>query len=242
MLRRSSAILLALTALATVRATAGTRPRAYVGLQGLGLTGVHRDVAGSQYGVAIGLLLQAGIEGKRFALHAEGIPPVSLPQRPSAAYGQSTPQLSLINGALRVALDRRARFWGGVGMTVINQRTPLPNIDQVVTSRLAGVRYEMHYVSSRTRSHFVEVTVGGATNLTGSDRYTYSIAHVPVDRGERAAEEDALVAYGIRHAASEWLIGVRTIGFSAKFVQTGEAADRNNGAGVLLEYRQYILK
>jgi hypothetical protein len=243
MLQKCRVALVVAAALLPLPAKADTLPaRAYVGAQALGLAGVHRDIAGSQYGFALGLLLQAGIEAKRFALHAEGIPPVSLPQRASAAYGQSTPQLSLIDGAVRAAVDRHARFWVGIGMTVINQRTPLPHINQVVSSRLAGARYEVHYANTRGGTHFFEVTIGGAPKLTGSDRYTYSTAHAAVEKPERAAEEDVLMAYGIRHASSEWLIGVRSIAFSAKFEQTSEAADRNNGAGVLLEWRQYLLK
>jgi hypothetical protein len=35
-------------------------------------------------------------------------------------------------------------------------------------------------------------------------------------------------------------VGIRTINFSARFALTGEAADRNNGAGPLLEWRQYV--
>jgi len=214
----------------------------YLGAQGLLATGAHTDVAGTQHGIAVGAILQFGAHGKRVELHLEGIPPVSLPQKPSVAYGAATPQLSLINGAARFAVDPSAHLWAGVGETIINQRTPLPNLSQVVASRLAGVRYELAYRAPVGESHFVEMTFGAAPHLTGSDHYTYSIPHPGIDKPEVAAEEDGTIAFGITHANSELLFGLRSINFSARFVLTGEAGDRNNGAGVIVEWRRFILK
>jgi hypothetical protein len=229
---------LALALACTVSAVAQTR--VYLGGQAMLLTGAHTDIAGTQHGVAGGAMLQLGVYGKRVGARIEGIPPVSLPQAPSAFYGQATPQLSLINGALRVAVDRPAHWWLGAGMTVINQRTPLPNISQVVSSRLSGARIEAAYRAPLNDRHFIEAFVGAAPHLTGSDHYEYSIAHPPVDKPEIAAEEDAMIAFGIVQRSSEWLFGVRSINFSAKYALTGEAGDRNNGGGLVAEYRAFI--
>jgi hypothetical protein len=214
----------------------------YFGAQGLLAGGTHTDVAGRQNGVAAGAILQFGAAAKRVAIHVEGIPPVSLPQKPSAFYGAATPQLSLINGAVRFAIDPAARVWGGIGETIVNQRTPLPNLSQVVSSRLAGVRYELTYRAPISDRRFVEATLGGAPHLTGTDLYTYSIAHPPVDKPEVAAELDAMIALGVTHENSEMLFGLRTINFSARYVLTGQAGDRNNGAGVIVEWRRFINK
>lgn len=238
-MRRSSKLLLA-ALLALPMMGAQPRTHVYVGLQALLAAGAHTDVAGKQSGIAGGALLQFGVRGSRASFHAEGIPPVSLPQAPSAFYGEATPQLSLINAAADFAVDRDARWWLGAGMTVINQRTPLPNIDQVVASRLAGARYEFSYRKPIGASNFVEVVLGGAPRLTGADHYTYSNGSPEVDKPEVAAEEDGMVAYGITRGNTQWLAGVRTINFSARYANTGAAADRNNGAGVLLEVRQFV--
>ncbi|HEY8312561.1 MAG TPA: hypothetical protein VIG51_00180 [Candidatus Baltobacteraceae bacterium] len=219
---------------------AGPSPAIYGGLQTLAITGVHSDVGGSQRGAGIGALLQLGANGRRFGIHVEGIPPVSLPQRPSALYGQATPKLSLLNGAVRVALDARSRLWLGIGATIINQQTPLPNIFQVAGSRLAGARYEAFYRGPIRDNRFIEVLVGGAPRLYGADHFIYSDGSPSVNKDERAAELDASIAYGIRHARSEVLFGLRTINFAAQFTKTGEAADRNNGVGVMLELRRII--
>ncbi len=234
-MRASSSLILAVALLGTAPAHG-----VYFGLQGLAVTGSHTDVAGKQSGIAGGALLQFGIRGARLGFHAEGIPPVSLPQAPSAFYGQATPQLSLINAAARVAIDRDANWWLGAGMTVINQRTPLPNIGQVVASRLAGARYELSYRRALTASRFVELTFGGAPHLTGADVYTFSDGSPNVVKPEVAAEEDGMLAYGITRGTSEWLVGIRSINFSARYALTGAAADRNNGGGLLLEWRRYV--
>lgn len=214
----------------------------YIGAQGLLLAGAHTDIAGTQHGTALGAILQAGVEGKRVSARIEGIPPVSLPQKPSAYYGQATPQLSLIDGAVRFAVDPGAHLWAGGGETVINQRTPLPNLNQVVTSRLAGIRYEMMYRMPLGGARFFEAVFGAAPHLTGSDRYTYSVRHASVDKPEVAAEEDLMLAYGLNLTDAQLLFGVRSIGFSARYAATGAAGDRNNGGGIVVEYRRFFLK
>lgn len=215
-------------------------PRVYAGLQALLAVGAHTDIAGRQSGVAGGALLQFGVRGQRIDFHAEGIPPVSLPQKPTAYYGQATPQLSLLNAAADVAIDPSAHWWLGGGLTVINQRTPLPNIDQVVASRLAGARYEVAYRQPVGTSNFIEVLVGAAPHLTGADHYTFSDGSPAIDKPEIAAEEDGMFAYGVTRGNTQWLVGLRTINFSARFALTGDAADRNNGAGAILEWRQFV--
>ncbi len=136
----------------------------------------------------------------------------------------------------------RGHVWLGAGETIINQRTPLPNLSQVVASRLAGVRYEVTYRAPIPRSHFIEVVFGAAPHLTGTDRFTYSIDHPEVDKPEVAAEEDGMIAFGTTHRNSELLLGLRSINFSARYVLTGEAGDRNNGGGIMVEWRQFIPK
>lgn len=211
----------------------------YVGLQGLAVTGVHKDEAGEQHGAGAGALLEGAYARGRFSVHAEGIPPVSIPQRASQAYGQATPQLSVFNGAARVSLGSRAQWWAGFGATVINQKTPLPAKAQVVASRLAGARYEIGLRRQLANARFMEVQFGGAPHLSGGDIYTYSDGVTPdVHKPEVAAEEDAMVAFGVRRAKSELLFGLRSINFSAKFTRTGAAADRNNGGGFMIEWRR----
>ncbi|HLI95358.1 MAG TPA: hypothetical protein VKT72_04625 [Candidatus Baltobacteraceae bacterium] len=236
-MRKSSSLALAL-AIALI----GASPRAhvYVGIQGFIAAGAHTDIAGKQSGIAGGALLQFGLKGKRVGLHVEGIPPVSLPQAPSSYYGQATPQLSIINGEAQFAVDPSANWWVGFGSTVINQRTPLPNLSQVVASRLAGARYALMYRRYLSASRFVEIDLGAAPHLTGADHFTYSVPSPEIDKPEIAAEEDAQIAYGITRGNTQWLVGLRSIGFSARYALTGAAADRNNGGGPLLELRQFV--
>lgn len=241
MRRNSKSLLLAAIALLAMPAFArADAPGVYAGLQGLAIVGVHKDIAGSQSGSGAGALLQAGAFGTRFGIRAEGIPPVSIPQAPSAAYGQATPQLSLFNGAARYAVTRDARLWVGAGATIINQRTPLPAKHQVVASRLAGARFELAYRRPLATNRFLEVQFGGAPRLSGSDIFTYSDGSPDVVKPETASEEDLSFAVGVRRAGTELLVGFRTISFSAKYSLTNEAADRNGGVGVMLEWRRLL--
>ncbi|HEY9181120.1 MAG TPA: hypothetical protein VIO32_10405, partial [Candidatus Baltobacteraceae bacterium] len=74
----------------------------------------------------------------------------------------------------------------------------------------------------------------------GADVYTFSDGSPNVVKPEVAAEEDGMLAYGITRGTSEWLVGIRSINFSARYALTGAAADRNNGGGLLLEWRRYV--
>ena len=248
----SRAIRVALALCAAIVAcnvAAGAEPKApaklhsYIGVQGLLAIGVHSDIAGRQYGIGGGPLLQfLYLPSPRFLLHVEGIPVVSIPrQKASAFYGQATPALGILIGSARVALDSQQRYWIGVGTTIINQRTPLPNISQVASSRLAGARYELFVYRPLRGSRFFEAQAGITAALFGADHFIYSDGVTPaVDKPERAAEEDFSIAYGVQHRNSEFLFGLRSLNFSAVFTKTGLAADRNNGAGVILEWRRLL--
>ncbi len=218
-----------------------TRVRTFIGVQGLLAAGVHSDVAGRQTGIGGGPLFAFGyVPSRRVLLHVEGIPVVSAPQRASAFYGQATPALGIFLGTVRIAVDVRSRYWIGVGTTVINQRTPLPNISQVASSRLAGGRYELFAHVPTHGGRFVEGLIGVSPRLHGSDHFLYSDGSPAVNKDEAAAEEDISFAFGLERRNSALLFGVRSLNFSAVFTKTGLAADRNNAAGVTLELRRYL--
>jgi len=212
----------------------------YIGVQALALTGVHQDIAGSQRGFAGGGFIELQIGGKRVRFHIEGVPVVSVPQSASAHYGQATPAVGIVDGAVRVGLDPAGNFFAGLGADVINQHTPLPNLDQEVASRLAGVRYELGYDAPLGGSRFIEGLVAAAPALYGRDIYTYSIPAPAQVEPERASEVDYSVAYGFTRGRSQWLVGLRAINFAAHFTQTGAAADRNAGFGLMVEWRALL--
>jgi hypothetical protein len=234
---RSSLRIARVLATCALVCTLAATPYSYVGVQVLGLVGVHRDVAGSQYGVGAGPLFQAHLGGTHFALHLEGLPVVSIPGvRPSATYGQATPALGIFNGDAEYALGNTGA-WIGLGETIYNQRTPLPAQAQEVSSRLAGVRYVLHYRRVLGTRHFLEALVGTAPYLSGSDVYVYLDGAPNTIKPERASEVDASLEWGYAYRRSQWLIGIRTLNFSAMYPATGEAADRNVGIGPMIEYR-----
>ncbi len=234
----SRRVVAAVAALCTL---AATPTPSYVGIQGLVLVGAHRDAAGSQYGVGIGPLIELRAGGPRVAVHLEGIPVVGIPgTRPSVAYGQATPSIGIFNGQVEYALDRRSQWWIGIGETVYNQRTPLPAVEQVVSSRLAGARYVLHYRHAFSRQHFIEALFGSAPYLGGADVYVYSTGAPTVVKPERASEIDASLAYGLVRRHTEWLFGLRTLNFTARYPLTGLAADRNVGLGPIVEWRDLL--
>lgn len=239
MAQKTSARVLA--ALLTLFTIAATPDPSYVGLQGLLLVGVHRDVAGSQYGVGAGPLLQLHIGAPRLALHLEGVPVVSIPGvKPSVTYGQATPKIGIFQGQVEAAVDRNANLWIGFGETIYNQRTPLPAQAQTVSSRLAGARYVLRYRRSLAGNHFVEALVGSTPYLSGADVYVLLDGSPNVVKPERASEIDASIAYGVRHPHAQWLFGVRTLNFTARYPITGLAADRDVGGGPFIEYRDLL--
>ena len=217
-------------------------PQSYFGAQGLLIVGAHQDVTGKQHGIGGAPLLQLRLGAPRAAFVFEGIPVVSEAQPPSAFYGQATPAVGIVNTSFEEAADPGSHIWIGVGATIINQRTPLPEIQQVVSSRLIGVRYTLRVREPlRSVGHFVELSVGSAPMLTGADRYVYSDGVTPtVTKDERASEIDVSIALGWRRRATEWLFGIRTLNYTAQFIATKVAADRNVGIGPMLEWRHLL--
>ena len=230
-----------LAALALLLTTAETPDRSYVGIQGLVIVGAHSDVAGTQHGIGAGPLLQVHAEFSRFAVHLEGIPVVSIPgTRPSVTYGQATPKLGIFNGDAEYAIDRGRNAWFGLGETIYNQRTPLPAQAQSVSSRLAGVRYTLRIRHPLGASHFFEGFVGTAPYLSGSDVYAYTSGAPSTIKPERASEVDASLAFGFARNRTQWLLGIRSLNFSAMYPLTGAAADRNVGIGPYIEWRTLV--
>ena len=212
----------------------------YAGFQLLTIVGQHKDAAGTQSGIGAGPLLEIHASSKRLAFHVEGIPVVSIPDvKPSVAYGQATPALGIFNGQVEYAFSPQ---WSlGVGETIYNQRTPLPAIQQVVSSRLAGLRMTARYQRENKNGHFIEGLLGVVPTLRGADRYVYSDGVTPTsEKPERASEIDASLALGIHRGTNTWLFGIRTINFAAQFINTGAAADRNVGVGPIIEWRHYF--
>ena len=238
-MRRSSSLALLAALVASTGATA--QANTYAGVQALVISGVHRDCCINQYGVGGGPLIEAGSGGKRVMVHLEGIPVVAVPSRPSAEYGKATPALGIAHAAAEFAVDKASRLWLGAGVSVYNQRTPLPALQQEVSSRLSGLRYVARYREPLRGTRFLESTLGIAPTIFGTDRFLYSDGITPaVNKDERASEIDASVALGVRRGSTEWLFGVRTLNFSAHFTKDGSSADRNAGTGVLVEWRHFI--
>lgn len=249
-MRKSSNLLVALMAAAALctplvanaqtapAPAASPLPHIYFGVEGLALIGVHRDIAGEQHGLGVGPLAEVHVGYGRAALHLEGLPVASEPQKASAFYGQATPALGLLNADLEFQATQRLSL--GAGTTIINQRTPLPNLDQSVASRLAGLRYVARYRMPTRGTHFAEAMFGAAPALWGTDRFLYIDGTAPVNKDERASELDASAAIGYRVRNTEWLFGLRALNFSAKFTRDNSAGDRNVGIGAMIEWRRVL--
>lgn len=236
----SKAVVLAIALCASVIANARaatTLPQNFIGLQGFALVGSHRDTVGVQHGLGAGVFLEARVGGRRFGFHAEGVPVISVPERASAFYGHATPAVGISDAAFRYALDARGRFTIGLGGVAINQRTPLPNISQVVSSRLSGVWAEMVARIAGRGARFYEGNLSIAPHLSGTDHFLYSDGSPAVNKDERASTVSTSLGIGTRLRTGELIAGLRAINFSAQFTRTGEAADSNAGVGLFIEWR-----
>jgi hypothetical protein len=240
MARRNSTLVIAACVAVLCTATArAEKVETYAGLQGLVIVGDHRDAAGTQNGIGGGPLLELHAATHRFAIHLEGIPVVGIPGvKPSVAYGQATPSIGIFNSQFEYEMNPSLRV--GLGETIYNQRTPLPAINQVVSSRLCGLRFAARYTRDTTNNHFIEGLAAITPTLRGADRYVFSDGSPTTEKPERASSVEISLALGYRRGSTEWLFGLRHLNFAAQFVNTGEAADRNVGIGPMLEWRHYF--
>ncbi|TAM60746.1 hypothetical protein EPN52_04525 [bacterium] len=227
------------TILLTLAPAYADPPRTSLGVQALALSGFHREPNYDQSGTGIGALLEVSRRQGPLELHLEGIPVVTTTAHASSAeFGATAPALGVFTATVRVALDRHRRLWVGAGTTVINQRTPLPNMARTAESRLAGGRYEALVQLPVGAVHFVELEAGIIPHLSGADHFLFFDPSIPpINKDEHAAETDAALAYGVRHGRNAYLIGLRSINFSADFSRPGDAADRNVAFGLTFEAR-----
>ncbi|MDE2573484.1 MAG: hypothetical protein KGM44_13300 [bacterium] len=234
---RTGRIASALLVLFVLPAAAGADT--IVGAQALAVSGFHREPGYDQSGTAAAALIELSQRTRRFELHLEGIPVVTTTAHAtSAEFGATSPALGLLSATARVALDRRARLWIGAGATIINQRTPLPAMQRTAESRLAGGRYELIARLPLRASHFVEAEVGLIPRMFGADHFLFDDpTHAPINKDEHAAETDLALAYGLKRGRDEYLLGIRSINFSADFSRPGDAADRNVAFGLTFEGR-----
>ncbi|TAM75980.1 hypothetical protein EPN44_06925 [bacterium] len=214
-------------------------PQTALGIQALALSGFHREPNYDQSGTGIGALLELSHRWDRMELHLEGIPVVTTTAHAtSQQFGATAPALGVFSATARLALDTHRRLWIGLGTTIINQRTPLPNMARTAESRLAGGRYEIIARIPLHATHFVELEAGIIPRMFGSDHFLFDDpAHPPINKDEHAAETDVALAYGISHGHNAYLIGLRSINFSADFSRPGDAADRNVAYGLTFEAR-----
>lgn len=232
-------ILAVIVALLTLTPALADPPQTALGVQALALSGFHREPNYDQSGTGIGALLELSHRWGRMEIHFEGIPVVTTTAHAtSQRFGATAPALGVFSATARLALDAHRRLWLGAGTTIINQRTPLPNLARTAESRLAGGRYEIIARLPLRATHFVELEAGIIPHMFGSDHFLFDDpAHPPINKDEHAAETDVALAYGIRSSHGAYLIGLRSINFSADFSRPGDAADRNVAYGFTFEAR-----
>ncbi|HVA38792.1 MAG TPA: hypothetical protein VNJ51_14385 [Candidatus Dormibacteraeota bacterium] len=220
-------------------ARADGAPRTTLGVQALALSGFHREPGYDQSGSGIAALLEFTQRFSRVELHLEGIPVVTTTAHAtSQEFGATAPALGVFSATGRIALDRHRRIWIGAGATIINQRTPLPAMQRTAESRLAGGRYELLARLPARNAHVVELEIGVIPRMFGTDHFLFDDpTHPPINKDEHAAETDVSAAYGVRRGRNEYLVGVRSINFSADFSRPGDAADRNVAFGLTFEAR-----
>lgn len=213
------------------------------GVQGLSISGGHFENGNDVRGSALGAFIEITQRWKGLRLHLEGIPVIDGAHAKSDRYGAITQSFGLFNGVVSVPVDRRGRYWAGIGSGIVAQRTPQLNYpfvgrNQVNMSRLAGTRYELRGSWRSPHATFFEASVADQPHMRGPDFLNVSIAGLDFERskGENARMLDVSTGYGIQRGPVEYLMGLRWVNFSANFVD-GRAADRNVGFGPTFEVR-----
>jgi hypothetical protein len=218
---------------------AGTsRADTQFGIQGILLSGTHYQPKGNVSGSAAGAFLQLDERWRSVQLHFEGFPSVGTAVV-NTNLGPVTATLGLFAASARIRLDRLGRFWVGAGTEVLAQTTPQSGLYKVDSSRLAGTRYDMLNDFPMAPNTFIETQVALMPHLSGTVYETTSAPATVVysiTGAETASMVDLSAAYGIRRSHVDYLFGVRSINFAAKFAD-GREADRNVGIGLSASVR-----
>jgi len=209
-----------------------------VGVQGIVLSGTHAEPGATFGGTGEGVLLSLDQRWRAVQLHFEGIPNIATANVNSGNQAV-TATIGVFAGSARFRLDRAGRYWLGAGTELLSQTTPLRGLGQLFSSRLAGSRYEFATTLPLSPNHFIETDFAGAPSLSGNIHevtFFQNGFQVRVSGVETASMMDLSGAYGIRSGRFEYLFGLRSINFAAKFAN-GSEADRNVGTGVTAAIR-----
>ena len=209
-----------------------------IGVQGLVISGTHGEPNGSYSGTGAGALLQLDQTWQGVGLHLEGIPDIATANIRSGSQ-TLTATIGMFAATARVAVDPHRKFWIGAGAELLGQRTPYFDLGRLYSSRLAGTRFEFDSVIPTSADRFFETDFGAVPALNGDVKLIqfFSNGTLYTLRGsEHASMIDLAAAYGIRRGRFEYLYGLRSLNFAAKFAD-GREADRNVGVGVTAAIR-----
>jgi hypothetical protein len=184
------------------------------------------------------VLLEVDQRWPAVAIHLEGIPSVATASV-NTAVGPVTASIGLFEGTARVRLDRTGRYWAGIGTEILAQRTPITGLSRIDSSRLSGTRYELATTIPISDSRFFELDLGAVPHMNGTvyESTTFFDGFIATQSGqETASMVDLGASFGVRHGGTEFLYGLRSINFAAKF-SDGHEADRNVGIGLTAEVR-----
>lgn len=179
------------------------------------------------------------IPEKRFALFAEGVPPIGPVTYGDGASNTQATKISYMLGEAQYRLPGD-RFTFGVGTTLVNQATFYNRRYTLVneqSSRVAGLRFSFAARVENRIGASTELSVGVSPSMHGLQysRFAYPLkACRPfrgcttlrgVDDAEYASLVDVRAARGQRFGRYTLRYGVRYINYSARF-PNGWAADR----------------
>jgi hypothetical protein len=222
--------------------------KAWLGLDAWYLNGTHFESTGSVHDAFVAPNFQVGAGGNRLLLRAEGLPAFGVTSSPSNPNLPSTTSVGFVDGSLLFAVDRRSRFWLGLGELAINQQTTLPPPTNPFTyetesSRVAGARYEALLRLPVVRNAFV-VDFAAMPALHGTYFASNCKYCVPqqFSTPERGAMTDTTALFELDRSRSTWALGVRFINYSALYSDYHVFADRNVGMGLILRYTLMFLR
>lgn len=206
-------------------------------------TGTHAEARGTQTVPLVpALIFEVRVPLKRFALFAQGVPPLAVGYQNGNALFLRGTRISYVAAALLYELpDRRTSL--GIGEALYNQETtyempgpfgPARGSDR---SRVAGARYEIRRRFWQSRRALLDAsfaltptmhanTVEDFTEPTYRSNTIY-LAHTRYVAAETGSQVDAEIRLSVPRGRTTILYGVRYVNYQAHFDASGQLSDRN---------------
>jgi len=188
-------------------------------------------------GIAPAALLEFTERVDGFRLHLEGFPSITASGISSGPFGHSSATISLLDAILEADVLPKSLLRVGGGVQMINLSNFNANDGSTNSTHLSVPIFAIGSTLPLLRDHFAELTLYTLPNVRANLNVFNNAGVAQPTIPEQGAEVYYSAAYGWRHGAMSYLLGLSGLSYHTRNTNDGSLVDRNAGGALTFELR-----